>query len=73
MIDDWWLNVLSWEKDPVTGRRLRPLPVAKLKVLREWLRDSDPVAGWPIEERCARVRRNVMAAIESERSGEEGL
>ncbi len=37
------------------------------RVLREWLRYSDPVADWPVEERLGRMRARVMREVEKER------
>lgn len=34
-----------------------------LRLLRDWLRDCDPINDWPVEERLARVRAKVMKEV----------
>jgi hypothetical protein len=69
----WWIDYLENELDAVLEKDLETLlqhsqedrdSFENFRLLRQWLRDSDPVAGWPVEERAARMRANVMAAIQ---------
>jgi hypothetical protein len=69
----WWIDYLENEMDPGLDHDLRLLlehsqedrdSFENFRLLREWVRASDPVASWPVETRVTRVRANVMQAIE---------
>ena len=71
----WWIDYLEDEMDPGLDSDLQLLlqhsqedrdSFEQFRLLREWLRDSDPVTDWPLGERIARVRKRVMAAIADE-------
>lgn len=71
----WWIDYLENELEPVLERDLGLLlevseedrdSFENFRLLKQWVRESDPAGDWPIEERCARMRSRVMAAIEAE-------
>lgn len=71
----WWIDYLENELEPVLERDLGLLlevseedrdSFENFRLLKQWVRESDPVGDWPVEERCARMRKNVMNAIEAE-------
>lgn len=68
----WWIDYLENEMNPSLDKDLELLlehsqedrdAFENFRVLKEWLRESDPVAHWPLEVRLERMRRNVMMAI----------
>ena len=68
----WWIDYLEDELDPVLERDLELLldhsqedrdSFENFRLLKQWIRESDPVANWPIEERLKRTRAKVMASI----------
>lgn len=40
------------------------LSLQEVELLTTWIRHSDPIQGWPIEQRLERVRSKIMSAIE---------
>ena len=68
----WWIDYLEDELDPGLEGDLQLLldhsqedrdSFENFRLLKQWIRESDPVANWPIEERLKRTRAKVMAAI----------
>lgn len=80
----WWIDFIENELDPMLDRDLQTLleqsqedrdTFETFRLLKYWLKDSDPIAGWPIEERLERMRARVMQAVnapESEPKREHG-
>ena len=73
--DGWWVDYLENEMVPDLEKDLELLlrhseedrdTFENIRLLREWLRASDPIAKWPIDERLTRVRCKVMREIERE-------
>ena len=71
----WWVDYLENEMDLGSEKDLQLLlehsqedrdSFEQIRLLREWLRDSDPVREWPMEARLTRIRANVMQTIEQE-------
>lgn len=71
----WWIDYLENEMDPSLDKDLELLlehsqedrdAFENFRLLKEWLRESDPVADWPIETRLERVRRNIMMTVNQE-------
>lgn len=69
----WWIDYLENEMDPGVEKDLEFLlesceedrsTFEYFRLIREWLRFSDPIGDWPIEERLTRVRCKVMREIE---------
>jgi len=69
----WWIDYLEDELDSSLEKDLGLLlehsqedrdSFENFRLLRQWVRESDTIAGWPVEERLKRVRANVMAAVE---------
>jgi hypothetical protein len=69
----WWIDYLENELDPSLEMDLELLlnhsqedrdSFENFRLLKQWVRESDPIAGWPIEERLNRARTKIMAAIE---------
>ena len=76
----WWIDYLENEMDPGLDQDLEfllnhceedRLSFEHFRLLREWLRDSDPIRDWPIDERLTRLRCKVMREIERESHFEE--
>lgn len=76
----WWIDYLENEMDPSLDKDLELLlehsqedrdAFENFRLLKEWLRESDPVADWPIEARLERVRRNIMMTVNQESSSSE--
>lgn len=70
--DWWWIDYLENELDSVLEKDLEMLlqhsqedrdSFENFRLLKQWVRESDPIAGWPVEDRMVRIRANVMAAI----------
>lgn len=68
----WWIDYLENELDAALEKDLATLlhhsqedrdSFENFRLLRQWIKESDPVAGWPIEARADKMRANVMAAI----------
>ncbi len=62
----WWMEkekeakeVLQWMRTDV-GQAAQ---ISKSRWLKNWVRESDPVGSWPVDERLERIRSNVMSAI----------
>lgn len=71
----WWIDYLEDEMDPKLESDLRTLlqhsqedrdSFERFRLLRAWLRDSDPIGEWPLDERIARLHGKVMSFIEQE-------
>lgn len=69
----WWIDYLENELDSALETDLEMLlehsqedrdSFENFRLLKQWVRESDPVAHWPIKERLKRVRSKVMMAIE---------
>ena len=72
-IEWWWIDYLENELNHAMDADLLTLlenseddrvSFEQMRLLKQWVAESDPVADWPIEERLARMRRNVMQAID---------
>ena len=72
----WWIDYLEDELTPELDRDLRFLleqsaddrqSFESFRLLREWLRASDPVAKMPLEASSRAIRSRVMRAIENEK------
>jgi len=68
----WWIDFLENELDPMLDKDLQALlehsgedrnTFESFRLLKHWLKDSDPIEGWPIEARLERMRANVMKAV----------
>ncbi len=73
----WWIDYLENEMDPSLDKDLQILlehsqedrdAFENFRLLKEWLRESDPVAHWPIEpawSECAETswRPSIMTTI----------
>ncbi len=71
--DWWWIDFLEDELDPMLDNDLVMLlehsgedreSFESFRLLKQWLKESDPIEGWPIEARLERMRNNIMLAIE---------
>ena len=71
----WWIDYLENELDSTLERDLELLlehsqedrdSFENFRLLKQWVRESDPVAQWPLEDRLERLRSNVMSAIQNE-------
>ncbi len=69
----WWIDYLENEFEPGLEKDLQFLlenseedreSFENFRLLRHWVMESDPVSGWPLEDRLRRVHKNVMTAIE---------
>ena len=63
---EWWLTPSKAEEkrpDPSQGQHLNQQDELELIKL---IAISDPALDWPMEERCRRLRKNVMTAIARE-------
>lgn len=76
----WWIDYLENELDPALDNDLQTLlenceqdrtSFEHFRLLKQWVKESDPVGEWPIEERLIRMRKNVMDAIQNEDSWQE--
>ncbi len=72
--DWWWIDYLENEMDPSLELELQGLLASSqedrdafegYRIIREWLKSSDPAVGLPIEARAKDVRQNVMQVIDS--------
>ena len=70
----WWIDYLENEFEPGLEADLQLLlehsqedrdSFDNFCLLRKWVKESDPVGEWPLEDRLKRVRASVMSAIES--------
>lgn len=71
--DWWWIDFLENEFDPGLEKDLELLlehsqedrdSFENFRLLKQWVRESDPVAGWRVEERLQKVRSKVMTSIQ---------
>lgn len=69
----WWIDYLENEFDPSLEKDLLLLlehspedreSFENFRILKQWVKESDPVCEAEVESRLDRLRRNVMAAIE---------
>jgi hypothetical protein len=70
--DSWWVDYLENEMDPSLEKDLQLLlqnsqedrdAFESYRLLREWLKASDPIGDWPLEARLKNIRQNVMEGI----------
>jgi hypothetical protein len=70
--DWWWIDYLENEMSPSLESDLLSLlqhsdedrtTFEHFRLLREWLRGSDPVHHWPMEARIERMHNRVMQEI----------
>jgi hypothetical protein len=68
----WWIDYLEDEFDPGVEAELQLLlehsqedrnRFENFRILRKWIKDSDPADELCQESRLARLRQNVMAAV----------
>lgn len=68
----WWIDYLENELDTVLEKDLELLlhhsqedrdSFENFRLLKQWIKECDPVADWPVETRAEKMRANVMAAI----------
>jgi hypothetical protein len=68
----WWIDYLENEMDPSLDKDLELLlehsqedrdAFENFRLLKEWLRNCDPIGDWPVDARLERMRKNVMNAI----------
>jgi hypothetical protein len=78
----WWIDYLEDELDPALDKDLELLldhsqrdrdSFENFRLLKQWVRESDPVATWPLDDRLRRMRSNVMAVVEAESVGRESI
>lgn len=71
----WWIDFLENELDPMLDKDLEMLlehsgedrqAFETFRLLKQWLRESDPIGDWPVEERLPRMRSRVMDVVERE-------
>jgi hypothetical protein len=69
----WWIDYLENELDSSLEADLEMLlqhsqedrdSFENFRLLKQWVRESDPILNWPIEERLELVRAKIMSAIE---------
>lgn len=69
----WWIDYLENELDSSLEADLEMLlehsqedrdSFENFRLLKAWVRESDPILNWPIEARLERTRAKVMNAIE---------
>jgi hypothetical protein len=72
----WWIDYLENELDSSLEADLELLlqhsqedrdSFENFRLLKQWVRESDPILNWPIEERLERARAKIMSAIEDMR------
>jgi hypothetical protein len=68
----WWIDYLENELDPGLEKDMEQLlqhseedrdSFERFRLLREWLRGSDPIKDWPVEERLTRMHCKVMREV----------
>ena len=68
----WWIDYLENELDAVLEKDLELLlhhsqedrdSFENFRLLKQWIKESDPVGDWPVEARTDKMRASVMAAI----------
>jgi hypothetical protein len=73
--DWWWIDFLENELDPMLDKDLQMLlenssedrqSFETFRLLKQWLSESDPIKGWPVEDRLPRMRARVMSVVERE-------
>jgi hypothetical protein len=69
----WWIDYLENELDSSLEADLEMLlqhsqedrdSFENFRLLKQWVRESDPILDWPIEARLQRARAKIMNAIE---------
>lgn len=69
----WWIDYLENELDSSLEADLEMLlehsqedrdSFENFRLLKAWVRESDPILNWPIEARLERSRAKIMNAIE---------
>ena len=69
----WWIDYLEDELEASLEKDLAMLlehsqedrdSFESFRLVRQWVRESDPLANFAMDESSARVRKRVMAAIE---------
>jgi hypothetical protein len=69
----WWIDYLENELDSSLEADLEMLlqhsqedrdSFENFRLLKQWLRESDPVLNWPLDARLERTRAKIMNAIE---------
>lgn len=69
----WWIDFLENELDPMLDKDLQMLlehsgedrdAFENFRLLKQWVKESDPVKDWPVEARLQRMRSRVMEAIQ---------
>jgi hypothetical protein len=70
----WWIDYLESELEQGLEKDLELLlehsqedrdSFENFRLLRQWVRESDPIANWPLEDRMTRMRAGVMKAIQT--------
>ena len=70
--DWWWIDFIENELDPNLDKDLELLLEHSLedretfesfRLLKHWLKSSDPVQNWPIEGRLDRMRTRIMNEV----------
>ncbi len=70
--DWWWVDYLENEMDPGIEQDLKVLlensetdrqAFESIRMLKEWLVESDPALVWPVEDIVKKVHANVMSQI----------
>lgn len=68
----WWIDYLenelnhSMEADVLTlleNSETDRTHFEQCRLLKQWVRESDPVAAWPLDDRISRVHQNIMASV----------
>ena len=71
----WWIDFLENELEPSLKADLELLlehsqedrdSFESIRLLKQWVGESDPVGDWPVDARLDRIRRKVMQAIDHE-------
>jgi hypothetical protein len=72
----WWIDYLENELDSSLEADLELLlqhsqedrdSFENFRLLKQWVRESDPILNWPIEARLERTRARIMNAVEDMR------
>ncbi len=70
--DWWWIDYLENELESGLESDLELLlehsqedrdSFENFRLLRQWVRDSDPIAKWPLEDRLTRMRSKIMEEV----------
>ena len=71
--DSWWIDFLENELDPLLDKDLAMLlehsaedrdAFESFRLVKQWVKESDPIGNWPVEGRLERMRSRIMAAVE---------